>query len=252
MRVEPVERILRECFRSFSPLPGAVLLEDSRVDGVITNVPITFFSGIAATRIERDEDVAEIASLFRARNAPFRWWLTPSARPHSLEALLQSIGMRHAYDAAGMSIDLASMNDIAAPRELSIRRITDAADMRHWTDVFLPVFSRDADEGAIWIDTYARLGFDDAWIHFTGFVDDRPAATTSLLLCGDLAGIYHVATLPSFRGRGFGAALTTFALQHARARGATTAVLQSSEMGFPVYRALGFEKICELRLYDWR
>ncbi len=256
MRVEPVECILRECFRSFSPLPGAVLLDDPRADGVIANVPITFFSGIAATRIDdrnAEDDVAAIVSRFRDRNAPFRWWLTPSTRPRSLESILQSAGMRHAYDAAGMSIELDSLRELAMPRELSIRRITDAQDMRHWIAVFLPVFHRSEEEGAIWIDTYARLGFDGAWIHFVGFVDDQPAATSSLLMCdGSLAGIYHVATLPSFRGRGIGAAVTMRALREARARGASVAVLQSSEMGFSVYRNLGFGKVCELRLYDRR
>ncbi len=257
MRVEhPVERILRECFRSFASLPGAVLLEDDRVDGVMTEVPIAFFSGIAATHIDQAtaaDDAAEIASRFRERQLPFRWWLTPSVRPRALEPILQSIGMRHAYDAAGMSIDLRALREPAPPRELSIRRITGADDMRHWIAVFLPVFSRTEEEGAVWIDTYARLGFDDAWIHFTGFAGGKPAATASLLMCGGgLAGIYHVATLAEFRGRGIGAAVTMHALQYARARGATVAVLQSSAMGFSVYRSLGFEKVCELRLYDWR
>lgn len=256
MRAEPVERILRECFRSFSLLPDSTLLDSERVDGVMTNIPITFFSGIAATRLDdgtAEDEVAEIASRFRERQQPFRWWLTPSTRPKALESILQSIGMRHAYDATGMSIDLGSLRDVEAPRGLSIRRLTTAEEMRHWTRVFLPVFSRSDEEGALWIDTYARLGFDGVWIHFAGFIGDEPAATTSLLMCDDgLAGIYHVATLPPFRGRGIGAAVTMHALQYARTRGATLAVLQSSAMGFSVYRSLGFEAVCELRLYDWR
>jgi len=151
-----------------------------------------------------------------------------------------------------MQLELRSLQNVPVPEGVSIRRITDAEDMRHWTDVFLPVFLRSAEEGAVWIDSYARLGFDGAWIHFVAFVNGTAAATTSLLMCGELAGIYHVATLPSFRGRGIGAAVTMHALQEARARGASIAVLQSSTMGFPVYRALGFESVCELRLYDWR
>lgn len=255
MRERSAERILRECFRSFAPLPNAVLLQDERVDGAMTRVPITFFSGIAATRFDEHSapsDAAEIAARFREEHRPFRWWLTPSTQPHTLESILQSLGMRHAYDATGMEIELRSLQDVRVPDGVAIRRLVDADDMHHWTDVFLPVFSRDAHEGAVWIDTYGRLGFDGAWIHFVAFVNGTAAATTSLLMCGDLAGIYHVATLPSFRGRGIGAALTMHALHEARARGASIAALQSSAMGYPVYRALGFESVCELRLYDWR
>jgi ribosomal protein S18 acetylase RimI-like enzyme len=71
-------------------------------------------------------------------------------------------------------------------------------------------------------------------------------------MAGDLGGIYQVATLPAARGRGIGRAVTLAAMKHARDLGAKRAVLQSSEMGYPVYRAIGFEDVCALRLYDWK
>lgn len=73
-----------------------------------------------------------------------------------------------------------------------------------------------------------------------------------MLLGGEVAGIYHVATLSSARGRGFGSALTHAALLHAVERGAREAALQSSELGLSVYRSLGFREHCALSMYDWR
>jgi hypothetical protein len=49
-----------------------------------------------------------------------------------------------------------------------------------------------------------------------------------------------------------GKAITVEALRYARAMGARRAALQSSAMGFNVYRSIGFIPCCELRLYDWR
>jgi ribosomal protein S18 acetylase RimI-like enzyme len=90
------------------------------------------------------------------------------------------------------------------------------------------------------------------WQHFVAFEGDRPMATTSVLVEGDLAGIYFVATMPEARGRGIGSAATRAAMRYAREAGATRAALQSSDSGFGVYRGLGFEQRCVVSAYEWR
>jgi ribosomal protein S18 acetylase RimI-like enzyme len=69
------------------------------------------------------------------------------------------------------------------------------------------------------------------------------------MLTGDVAGIYNVATLPHARRRGFGGALTAHAVRDARKRGASVAVLQSSEAGLRVYQALGFRERCRFEQF---
>jgi N-acetylglutamate synthase len=60
---------------------------------------------------------------------------------------------------------------------------------------------------------------------------------------GAMVGIFNVATPPEHRGHGFGAAVTAQAVTAGRAAGATTAYLQSSPMGYPVYVRLGFRTV---------
>lgn len=241
--VAAIERISRECFRSFHALPNGKLLDDGRIFGVLTNVPINFFSGIAMSVLSEDE-VKTVLDTLRGR--PFRWWISPSTRPLNLASILAGHGLRHTYDAAGMMVDLAVVDfDAPLPRGLTIRRVTNLDD---WARVFMAGFERPASEEGVWPDAYAQC--DDVWAHFVGYLDGAPVATTSLLLCGDLAGVYHVVTLPAARGRGVGRAITVAALEYAKNMGATHAALQASEMGFSVYRAIGFVTYCELTLYD--
>jgi ribosomal protein S18 acetylase RimI-like enzyme len=72
------------------------------------------------------------------------------------------------------------------------------------------------------------------------YVDGVPVSTATGLLRGRAVGIFTVATPPEHRRRGYGAAVTTRAVEHGFAASASWAFLQSSELGFPVYEALGF------------
>lgn len=243
--IAAVERISRACFRSFGRLPNARLLDDGRVSGVMTEVPINFFSGIAMSNLAEEEIGPLLESL---RGHSFRWWISPSTRPANLASILAGHGLRHTYDAAGMAVDLDTVDfEAPLPEGLRVERVS---DMRDWERVFMEGFRRHERERGLWSSAYGHL--DDVWTHFVGYLGDAPIATTSVLDCGDsLAGIYHVVTLPVARGRGIGRAITVAGLRYAKQNGATTAALQSSEMGFSVYRAIGFVPYCDLTLYDW-
>jgi GNAT superfamily N-acetyltransferase len=251
--IAAIEQLTRNCYRSFAGFPGAELLDDGRIFGVMSHLPIPFFSGIASSNIAAD-DVVAVMDRFRSKRCPFRWWLTPSTRPEGLEAILKGNGMRHAYDAPGMAADLTTLDlDVPLPASVTIRQLAHQDEMPRYFDVFIPAFSIPSGDAVVWRDAYEQIGFGDvAWTHYVAFLDDQPAATTSLLLDGELAGIYNVATLAQARGKGIGAAVTRAAMLYARNHGATQAALQSSDLGYSVYRGLGFVEYCNLRLYDWR
>jgi GNAT superfamily N-acetyltransferase len=60
---------------------------------------------------------------------------------------------------------------------------------------------------------------------------------------GTDCGIYAVGTVPEWRGRGLATDLMRGVLGDAVLRGARTATLQSTRMGVPLYRSLGFEPV---------
>lgn len=252
--VAAIETISVNCFRSFAGFPNAEIIDNDEIFAVLSHVPIPFFSGVARANLAAG-DVDATLDLLRARNCPFRWWVTPSTRPEGLGVTLQARGLRHAYDAPGMIADLTTVPlDVQPPRGITIARLTNADELTDWLDVFTIAFSTPEHEIGIWREAYARCGVGEnkPWQHFVAYDGDTPLATTSVLVVGDLAGIYFVATLPEARGRGIGSAVTRAAMRYAREVGATRAALQSSEIGFSVYRSLGFVERCVVSAYEWR
>jgi predicted acetyltransferase len=73
-----------------------------------------------------------------------------------------------------------------------------------------------------------------------------------MVLHAGVAGIFAVATLPQARRQGLGTALTLAPLHDAREMGYRVGTLQATEMGFPVYRQLGFREVCKLGNHLWK
>jgi ribosomal protein S18 acetylase RimI-like enzyme len=58
-----------------------------------------------------------------------------------------------------------------------------------------------------------------------------------------MAGVFNIATVPAYRGRGYGRAVTSRIVADGAARGADLAYLQSSEEGYPLYQSMGFRTV---------
>jgi hypothetical protein len=78
---------------------------------------------------------------------------------------------------------------------------------------------------------------------YLAYAGEDAVSTSIGYTLGDTVGIFNVATPEGHRGRGYGAAVTVAAARGGFADGAELAWLQASELGFLVYRGLGFEQV---------
>lgn len=78
---------------------------------------------------------------------------------------------------------------------------------------------------------------------YLGEVDRQPVTTALGVSLGSSVGLFNIATLPTQRRHGFGAAITARAVFDGFAAGCTWSWLQSSNLGYGVYEHLGFRTL---------
>lgn len=216
-----------------------------------TRLPHPWFNGVSAAQPPAPEDDAFIADTITYFGScgvsPFTWWIAPAVPFAPWEEVLQRHGFHVDRDTPGMALDLECLPpDRPTPPTLRIVPVDNLDQLETWTQVFIAGYELPLAWAADFYDLAAGLGLDWPIRNYLGYLDGEPVATAALFLGAGVAGVFDVATVPRARGHGLGAALTYAPLIDAKSLGYRVGVLQSSEMGYHVYRRLGFEKVCDM------
>ena len=171
----------------------------------------------------------------------------PGASPAGLAAHLKAGGFADmGLSRSGLALDLhGAQLELDVPDGFTIEAVGDSKSLRDWIGL--------ATEG-VWVleeEYVERFAATPAVTLFIGKIDGEPVGVSMLFLSAGVAGIYLVAVLPRFRGRGIGSSLTLTPLVRARNTGYRVAVLQASEQGEAMYRRLGFKEYCRFECYRW-
>ena len=135
---------------------------------------------------------------------------------------------------------------------VEIRRVASRADREAWARTFVVGYGFPPEWAPAFAGLFGGMDDHDEYRGYVAFVDGRPVATSTVLLTGDVAGLYDVAVLPEMRRRGIGAAVTLGPFHEARREGARTAILHASPLGLPVYERLGFRTVCTVDHFVWK
>ncbi len=235
---------------------GAEERDDGRVRWVIGNSPIDYHNCVVnadLTEEEADGEIEASLELMRSHHVPGSWHVGPSMRPPDLGERLIAQGFEYGGDDIGMAVDLLELPEqVPVPADFVVERVRDGAGLAAWVEALGSGFGAGPVE-AEWIgEMYRRSGFEGPWRHYVGLLAGDPVATSTSFFGAGVAGIYFVCTVERARRRGIGAGITLAALRDARDLGYKVGVLGSSEMGYPIYRRLGFEEYCRIGLYEWR
>jgi GNAT superfamily N-acetyltransferase len=248
-------------FTTLGLTAGGVRHADAETTWYTSGVPVDIANGVvltrfagAATGAALRERITAVLAHFQARSVPMLWWITPSTQPIDLGAHQTALGLRRVGAVPGMVVDLRVIPDhTPVPDGLTIEEVMDEATLREWARTFwvgygLPAVIEDAA-----FEAYRQRGLGPGrpLRLFLARLHGAPVATSSLLLSAGLASLNAVATLPSARRQGIGAAISAEPMRAARALGYRVGMLQASDHGHPVYQRLGFRDCFSLPLYAW-
>ena len=215
--------------------------------------PIVAWSDFEPGAVEaRLDDLLAVAD---ARSSAFLWWLAPHHGPRDLGDRLLRRGFAQVDDTAAMAMDLDNLPpEEAPPPGVRIELLDDADDIDTYVDLLMREMQHS--HGVASTDARAirrrhllgKLGKDPDSRRFVAWLDGQPVATSRLSMAGGAAGLYTVVTMPEARGRGIGRAMTLRAFHAGRDAGMRIGTLQATDMGFRIYRKLGFEELFRYRM----
>lgn len=226
-------------------LPGGSSMRDSHGQHVWTGLASGFFNNTILARWGGDSDaaVSAIVDEARLRGAPWRFYVSAASTPTSLTRRLADSGLSLGAPGRSMVLD-EPLREPRAVAGLEIEPVEDAAGLERWLRVRVVSEGWGLDTADAWRTGQGHLGLavDSSVPSWVGRIGIEDVAITCLQheVGSEVAGIYHVVTVPSARRRGIASAMTAHAVSVARSRGASRIVLSASRMAERAYERLGF------------
>ena len=225
--------------------PGGAVREFGGVFAFATGLPIGIFNGCIVASPVAAHDLANALDWIGAREVPYRLWIH-----EGLTGKLRPVALRRGMEEDPWLVPqmvLGPLPELPPPAPgVASRAVTNAESLIEHRAVYVEDGMSDDVVRRIFSDSFAA---DPDVQLFTTSLEGRPVGTSLALRTGDVSGVYAVGTLPEVRRRGVGTAATWAAVAGGRAWGCDTIVLQASEMGFPIYEAMGFDTVVRYALF---
>lgn len=216
------------------------------------------FNGVVSAKIRAgnlSKVIDPILETFLSKELPFFWADWSDAGAPGLGDYLSSRNVRfeHFKEMPCMFRGLDNLPELPLPQEVEILRVQSQQEQADWLNVLMEGFGEPASSRADFQQILANslTEPDPVFEHFLARWQGEPCSVSTLLKAEHGAGIYHVTTLPQYRGRKLGKALTLAAMQSARHAGYKESVLFATPSGFPIYQQLEFQTVSTVDAFIW-
>ena len=194
--------------------------------------------------------IEQIVSMIRNLNISASWYITPQSCPVYLQNTLKDYGFTYKDDWSAMAFDLENVPEsFDSPEGMEIKEVLNLEELKIWTDILVKSF-----EFSEIVQSYKKYfinaGLESPNSHYyLGFLNGKPVATGVLFDGEGAAGLFYIGTVTEARRQGIAKAMVCYLLSTAKKKGYSISVLQASEMGYPVYKKIGFKKYYTTKIY---
>lgn len=258
-QIQAIEENTLTYYKGIARLLDGRFIETDEIAWFITERRSLYrFNGVVrtATRPETLGGLTDpILETFLSKRLPFFWADFPDGGTPGLGDYLNSKNIRweNFKGMPCMSRGLDALPELSLPKEVEVVRIRSQQDQADWLNVLMEGFEEPEPSRADFQQILANSLTEPAPVfeHFLARWQGEPCVISTLLHAECGAGIYHVTTLPHYRGHGLGKALTLAAMQSAREAGYWHSILFATSLGFPIYQQLGFETVTTVDGFVW-
>ncbi|MGE0251143.1 MAG: GNAT family N-acetyltransferase [Dongiaceae bacterium] len=204
--------------------------------------PVTDVGAFNSIWGEPDQTGFEKIKKFQAGYKSF-WYIDPQADT----GLLPAQGLKLVSESPEMVLPLVNFAPHPLKNNIRLIKAGDEKTFACWKSIAAEAFAMALRHVALFCDPFlpcANAHFYLAELNGVG------AAVGMGHVAKQWVGIFFIATLPEFRQKGLGRAVTEACLLAGKNSGAKSAVLYSSPAGLPLYQRLGFQETLRWNEYS--
>jgi len=209
-------------------------------------VNVIFLSTPASDLHDLDDRLQRVASFTEKKSHPGMLIACEDWLPRDTNPLFAKNGWVQISQAHGMVAE-KSAHDVAA-KDLQFRRVDNQEQRRAVADINSAGYEVSSDMAREALD-HEPL-WQEGCFGYVGYLRDSPVVTATTYVRGDYLYVALVATLPEFRSRGYGQAITNYSIQEARkASGLERVILHATPMARSIYEKLGFKSVTTFPMF---
>lgn len=144
---------------------------------------------------------------------------------------------------SGMEYDKSSKNQLMNIDNFTIQKVEDLQMLWSWIKTCKMIFFP---KKKINEQKFTALLNDKRFTLYIGLYDNFPVATSLSFHCDGVYGLYNIGTLKEHRNKGIGFNMTYCPIEEILQKNNNEPIiLQATSIGEPVYKKLGFNKVCD-------
>lgn len=197
--------------------------------------------------------IRQVISRIKELNISALWFTTPMTNPKNLPILLKDHGFKYQNGWKSMAIDLKTFDSsFNIPKCLEIKEVNNLEELKIWTDILVKSF-----EFPLFSDSYKKYfitaGLNNLnFNYYLGFFNGKPVATSILFKGKGATGLFYIGTINEARRKGIAKAMVNYLLRLSKNEGYNICVLQASEIGYHLYKKIGFKEYYTTDIYRWK
>lgn len=208
-------------------------------------VNVIFLSKPANDLADVNECLQRVATFAETKKHPGMLIGCKDWLPNNANSFFEKHGWVQISQAHGM---VSEKPKDAVPQGLEFRRVDNQERRRAVADINATGYEVSSEMAREALD-HERL-WQDGCFGYVGYLGDAAVVTATTYVRSGYLYVALVATLPEFRSRGFGQAITSYSIQEARkASGLQRVILHATPMAQSIYERLGFRSVTTFPMF---